>query len=359
MKNSLFFLLSGEHDTLPPAEVLAILESESFTYHDVKSSQKLLTLDASHDCLPLVSKRAGMCETSGQLIFRCKDQQDEIIKRASETDFSQYLESGMNFSVRVLRVFGSSRHLHKLQLQSDLGQTISSLSKSKADLKHPEKEFIGIISEGLFFFGLIASKRQDNKIDQRNPKLRPSSHPSTLKPRLARCFVNLARARKGEIMLDPFCGVGGILIEGGTMGCRVAGSDLDPRMIHKAIRNLKHYNIYPETLMIADGRNLPYFTVSSIATDPPYGRGASTMGSELRVLLREFLSEAKSTLTRDGFLCLASPAEMKIKSLGLEASLKVIESHIIRVHRSLDREVVVFSRKKLSREDRVPWNLYS
>jgi len=359
VNSNLFFLLSGEHETLPAAEVLAILESENFAYSDVALAQKLLTLSADKSCTRAVVERAGMCEAAGLLIFRCRNLENEILEAVTEIPFSHFLGPGDRFSVRIRRVFGSSRHLHKMKLESKIGEIVLSSVESSVDLSESKNEFVGMIGEEHFVFGLVTARRQDHNVNLRRPKERPAFHPSTVQPRLARCLVNLARAKRGEVLLDPFCGVGGILIEAGVMGCRVVGSDLDPRMVSKAFKNLKHFHINPDGLVVADARKAPFIRTVSIATDPPYGRGASTLGADLYRLLREFLNEAQSMLLSDGFLCLASPCDVEIQRLGLDAGLNIIESHLLRVHRSLTREIVVFSHRKKVHEERIPWNLCS
>ncbi len=44
-----------------------------------------------------------------------------------------------------------------------------------------------------------------------------------MSPKLARCMVNLTGVKENDLVLDPFCGTGGILIEAGIMGARVIG----------------------------------------------------------------------------------------------------------------------------------------
>lgn len=360
MNPTLFFILSGEHETLPPAEVMAVLESEGINYKNVRLSPKVLILEAKQDCLPTVVSRAGMCEVAGRLVLECRDNEREIIETAAALPFCDFLQPGDTFSVRVHRVSGSSRHLHKMELQSRIGEVISRLAGgSKVDLKNPEKEFVGVISQGYFVLGHVTAKRQDQGATLRRPQRRPVTHPSTIKPRLARCFVNLSRARKGGLLIDPFCGTGGILIEAGVMGCRAVGLDLDPQMILKASKNLRHFNLEDVGLVVADSRKAPYLEAPSMATDPPYGRGASTQGSELADLLAEFMGEARSVMQHDGFLCIAAPVKIKVKEIGLDAGLNVVEDHVARVHRSLVREVAVFSRRRRKYEEKVPWKSYS
>ncbi|TRO46142.1 hypothetical protein E2P65_06255 [Candidatus Bathyarchaeota archaeon] len=346
MNSRLFFLLSGNHPTLPAAEVLAILEAEKWEYDKVSAKPKILTLNANPKCLHLVKKRAGMCEVAGSLIFQCENSEKKIINKIKQVDFSEYIDSESTFSVRVSRLFGSSEHINKMHLERELGRIIeSSLPLPKVNLKHPDKQFIGIGYIDNFFFGLKKISCKTNSLKARTPKLRPELHPSTIDPLLARCFVNLSRAKANEILLDPFCGVGGILIEGGLLGCQIVGSDIDHVMINKADTNLKHYNVNEASLLIADSRMCPYDYVNSIATDPPYGHGSSTMGIRPKKLMKEFFIEVNRILSRDGHLCIASPTNLNIKSIGLDSGLNIIESHVMRVHKSLVRELVVFNKK--------------
>jgi tRNA (guanine10-N2)-dimethyltransferase len=346
LKSNLFFLLSGKYPTLPAAEVLAILEAEKYEYVEVSTNPKILTLKTNPKCLHSINKRVGMCEAAGNLIFQCENNEEQIFDEIKRVNFSEHIDSKSTFSVRVSRLFGSSKHINKTHLERELGRIIeSSLPLMKVDLKHPDKQFIGISDIDHFFFGLKKISRNINSLKSRTPKHRPALHPSTIDPMLARCFINLARAKTDKILLDPFCGVGGILIEGGLIGCQVVGSDLDYRMINKANTNLKHYGVDYTSLLIADSRMCPYDNVNSIATDPPYGRGSSTMGMRPKKLIKEFFIEVDRILSRDGHLCIASPINVNIKNIGLDIGLNIVESHVMRVHKSLVRELVVFNKK--------------
>jgi tRNA (guanine10-N2)-dimethyltransferase len=344
LKSSLFFLLSGKHPTLPAAEVLAILEAERLRYEDESRNPKILTLKADQKCLNTIKKRAGMCESAGNLIFKCENSKSQILNEIKKVNFSEYIDSENTFSVRVSKLFGSSKHINKMHLEREIGRIItSSLPTMKVNLKQPDKQFIGISNIDHFFFGLKKINCKISNLKSRTPKHRPALHPSTIDPLLARCFINLARAKADKVLLDPFCGVGGILIEGGLLGCQVVGSDIDYEMINKANVNLKHYGVDCTSLLIADSRKCPYEKVHSIATDPPYGRGSSTMGISPRKLIREFFIEVNRILHNDGFVCIASPINVDIKKIGLDSGLNIIENHLIRVHKSLVRELVVFN----------------
>jgi len=344
--NSLFFLLSGEHETLPAAEVLAILESEGYKYQDVRFAPKLLTLTADRSCIEKVVKRAGMCNLGGLTLFQTENCENEIFRRASEVLYLDHLGYKEKFIVRTLRLFGSSRHLDRKRIESVIGGLISAaVPTSIVDPVRYNKEFLGIIGEK-FLFGIVVSRSHRLSLTKHAPKLRPAIHPSTIQPKLARSLVNLARARPGDTFIDPFCGVGGILIEAAAIGCRVVGSDISPEMVKKSLLNFRYLKLEPYGLLVADAKNLPYPRVFSLATDPPYGRASSTHGAEQSTLIRGFLREIKNIIMPGRFLCLASPSNINICRLGYEEGFTLVERHAIRVHKSLTREIAVFSIKK-------------
>jgi tRNA (guanine10-N2)-dimethyltransferase len=179
---------------------------------------------------------------------------------------------------------------------------------------------------------------------ERRPRRRPFFHPTAMPAKLARVMVNLAQPRLGDLVLDPFCGTAGMLVEAGLIGCRVVGFDAKPHMLRGGLKNLKHYGIKPEGVAIADARYPPVAKVDCIVTDPPYGRSASTLGTSTRLIVEDFLSAVREKIPRGRRICMASPKTIRIADIGEKAGFKHIESHFVYVHRSLTREIVVFER---------------
>ncbi len=65
-------------------------------------------------------------------------------------------------------------------------------------------------------------------------------------PKLALSMINLSGAKKGDLILDPFCGIGTIVQEALLLGCRAMGSDIDSLAIQGARENmewLKSHNL--------------------------------------------------------------------------------------------------------------------
>jgi methyltransferase family protein len=137
----------------------------------------------------------------------------------------------------------------------------------------------------------------------------------------ARLLVNLVTAVEGATFLDPFAGVGGVVIEAVESGYRVLSCDCDPALRRGlSALGLRH--------SIADARTLPLATeaIDAIATEPPYDAQA-----EAAVL--ESLAEMHRVLKRGGrlaLMCAARQADglrQRASALGLRVFL---DSHINR-----------------------------
>jgi len=162
--------------------------------------------------------------------------------------------------------------------------------------------------------------------------------------KLARCMVNLAQPKAGDIVLDPFCGTATMLMEAGLIGCRVVGFDVKRRMVRGSLRNLRHFGVETEGLLVADARHPPIKKVDCIVTDPPYGRSATTLGREIYEIVEHFLSTAEDLIPKGERICIASPKGVEVAKMGAESGFKLVESHSVYVHRTLTREITVLER---------------
>ncbi|HYA55884.1 MAG TPA: DNA methyltransferase [Nitrososphaerales archaeon] len=69
---------------------------------------------------------------------------------------------------------------------------------------------------------------------------KPSPHSDiSLSPRLARTLVNLAGLKPGQILLDPFCGSGTILVEAYSKSLRCLGVDNRASRVQEARENIR------------------------------------------------------------------------------------------------------------------------
>ncbi len=167
---------------------------------------------------------------------------------------------------------------------------------------------------------------------------RPYRHPSMLAPRLARALVNLSRPRAGGILLDPFSGTGGVLIEAKDVGCIPVGVDLDWRMARGSLRNARWAGLVGG-IVRGDARDLPIRRADCVASDLPYGRMSSAMGSTTEELLQRLVEELP------GLLGAGAHAALMVRERVRPASadgVKLLETYLHRVNNALIRKILVY-----------------
>ena len=339
----LFFYLSGEHNTLTYAEVKAILQSEGFNYKNVEVFPQLLCLEANTNCLSSVTRRSSYTKICGVELFRCQVEIGDILQHTKDFFYGKYIKAQESFSVRIKKIDKTSK-IKTIELEKIIGNIILENNDAlKVNLSCPDVYFYGIISKDHFIFGRTETILTKD-FTLRKPSRRPFFHPSALIPKLARCMINLARAKPGVTLLDPFCGTGSILIEAGLIGCRVLGSDVKQKMVRGSMRNLEYFHVPQIEIFVADARKLPLSNIYSVSTDPPYSRSSSTFGLKVEDLVSSFLSNVIDLLPKGGHVSIALPNELKIVKIGESIGYICIEAHLVREHKSLTREIAVLKK---------------
>ena len=338
----LMFVLSGEHPTLPASEATAAIRAERHAYKVHERLDQLLVAETKTEASVLAS-RLAMCREI--CLHLCTAGSGEILDAVGSSDILDLLHHGKTFAVRIRRVKRYSPETNVPDLSKRIADLILSEVEFRVDLVNPQAEVLGILTNDVCALGLTVAKVDRSKFAERKPKLREVFHPGTLMPVMARCMVNLARTPRGGTLLDPFSGVGGILIEAGMIGAKPIGVDIDRRMIEGARRNLEASGMKEYQLMVGDARKLPALEVDAVATDPPYGRQATTAGLELKELYEQALPSIAGVLKRKRYACITSPAGLELEEIAAGAGLRMIELHEQRVHKTLTRRIYVFRRK--------------
>jgi len=353
----LFFLLSGENKSLPAAEVKAILEAEGYNYKNATAFDQVLRLESDLESVKVVQIRSAYTRVCAQELLVANATYAEILQETEKTDFKAVLKPGETFVVRINRIKNyADTEINTMTLEIKLGGQILRQTKgTRVNLKNPDKTFIGIITDNRLILGLKLTDITSKTFSERRPRKKPFFHPSAMPSKMARCMVNLTHAKAESILLDPFCGTGTSLIEATFIGCRAVGIDAQRRMVLGTKKNLAFFNIAAEGLVLADSRKIPLFKVDAVVTDPPYGRSSSTLKSTTKQLVEEVLASAYTLLWVGQRICIALPIQVNgygekdhmakdidefIKKLGF----KTIESHLVYIHSSLTREIMVYEK---------------
>jgi tRNA G10 N-methylase Trm11 len=122
-------------------------------------------------------------------------------------------------------------------------------------------------------FGKIVEKCDYKEIENRDMKKPVRRQELSISPRLAKILINLSGVKKGETLLDPFCGIGTVLQEALLQGIKVVGVDRDKNAIEGAKKNLEwfRFNKMKYLLVNNDSTKVRTQKVNAIATEPDLG----------------------------------------------------------------------------------------
>ena len=312
--------LSGEHPSLPFAELDCIGRV-------IAAGQQVAVLECPD---PTLTRRLSLTHAVLEYIGECRAGKDEVAELL--TDLSLSTEG--TFAVRVRKVFGNKMEASSKELEALIGAHVT----GNVSLSHPGTVFRLIVSGDRCYFGRLLFPVDRGSFELRNPGKREFFHPGVMMPRIARALVNIACVRPGEVMLDPFCGTGGMLIEARLVGAVAIGSDMDFFMVSGSRRNLTSAD-----LLLADAASLPLRdeSVDAVVTDMPYGQSVSILGESMECLYLDVLGEIRRVLKPGRRAVLVTHRDI---SPLVEGYLKIEQFHEQRVHKSLTRRILVLKK---------------
>jgi tRNA (guanine10-N2)-dimethyltransferase len=244
--------------------------------------------------------------------------------------------SNGSFAGRAKRIF--TENSKSSCSQQEFERLIGAMIEGPVDLANPHTEFRAIVSGDRCYFGRVLYHLDRGGYDQRNPGKRPFFHPGVMMPRMARTLVNLSCVRDEGLLLDPFCGTGGLLIESSILGIRSIGSDFDPLMLRGSQKNTGDAD-----LVRADASSLPFCDGSfdAVVTDFPYGQSVCILKTDTMDRLYDSALQEIRRVLRTG--CRAVVVTHRDISDIARRHFTVLQQHEQRVHKSLTRRVLVLA----------------
>lgn len=353
----LAFELSGEHETLPKAEVFACLDALRVAYEERMSLGRVLVVDAQlspeSELLDVLAERLGMTHNIYEVKGMSKlAEKEAILKIVENADLDAVMKKEDTFAVRVRVTHKSSLYSGREEFPTMVGACIKRKGYT-VDLENPTKTFVLLLTAQTCFFCLLLHSIDKKQFEEKKPRLRPFFAPGVIIPKIARALVNLSGVKDKELFLDPFCGTGGILIEAGMIGVRTIGADVQNKMMKGAKDNLKFFGLSGD-LIVSDATKMPLKdnSVDALATDLPYGRSSlvSGLGSSksrsifLEQLYQDALDEIYRVLKtgRKAVIVSNSPSFLYIYP---KHGFQLLERHTYRVHKSLNRYITVLEKE--------------
>ncbi len=318
-------LTGGFHPEMPLAEArnlgVEVEEEESnMVVGEIDDWKRLKRLGYSH----LVLQYLGKIGIDDELPFDAEEQiQGSFAARFKKVNFS-----GDFFGVK-------KKVLEKLNPYIE-----------GVDLDNPDTTLYFLLSGENIYCGRLLHEFDASEFKERESESRPFSRPVSLPPREARCWVNLTGIEKDERLLDPFCGTGGIIIEGGLMGCEVYGSDSEGKMVSGCRRNMNHYDVDGEIRKCEVQKLSKVWDkkFDAVVTDPPYGRASKVSGKELKELYGDALDQIHEILVERGKCVIGAPRRLNIEDLVENSRFKQRKKFKEKVHGDLTREVFVLEK---------------
>lgn len=197
-----------------------------------------------------------------------------------------------------------------------------------------------------------------------------------LPPKLSQILINLCSPSLEGIIIDPFCGSGGLLMEAGLMGYRAEGSDINPKMTECAKLNTQwlqqNYHSSPITILPscdATKRNYDHLEYY-IATEGFLGENFTTQPTTQQVLNQkpilerlyiDFFTNLRQQKSQPSAISMCAPYWIlnhqevtldiidEIGKLGYNYSeFKSVRSQVLRYYRpgqNTGRQILLFSSK--------------
>ncbi len=313
----LLFELSGEHPDLPVAELACVgtlLDRRTqVAVAECPDPGKTSRLALTH----VVSEYLGECEATKEALA-------DLLRDLS-------LTTDRPFVGRVKKVHSAGMETPQLELERMIGGMI----RGPVSLKNPEEEYRALVSDNRCYFGRVIDRIDRGAFEYRNPMRRPFFHPGVMMPRTARAIVNLSLVSEGEMLCDPFCGTGGILLEAESIGVATVGSDFDPMMVEGCRQNLPKAPV-----ILADATNLPFAdaSIDAVVTDLPYGQSVRIRADSMDGLYAGAFAEIRRILRPGRRAVIVTHRDVTPIAA---REFDILETHLQRVHKSLTRRIMV------------------
>lgn len=185
-------------------------------------------------------------------------------------DFSSNSEEILDYLKKRFRneKFKATRKQLSGKIKMQDGETKNFISSKLID-----EQYIFIDIKNRNYFARVTGMSDYEEIEKRDIEKPVRRGKLSISPRLAKIMINLSEVKKGETLLDPFCGIGAVLQEGLLQGIKIIGIDIDSDAINGARKNLEWNNFKKEEykLIVGDSRRIKISFVKGIATEPDLG----------------------------------------------------------------------------------------
>ncbi len=270
-----FFIL-GRNPELSRHEVIEFLKARNREFTETFFEENFLVLNFPDDEKIDIQEFGGVMwlgpvTTEGTIEDLAKDiEEDEIVP----ADKFSYAVFG-NQDIQIIKDKFKKRK--KKAVVKHGKRLIKFQDGSKQEI--PNADFYLFYHEfkGTIYFGRATQDYNDSDVKNRDMNKPVRRESLAISPRLSKILVNLSGAKPRDLLLDPFCGIGGILQEALVKKMNVHGIDKDKDATVGAKKNVEwlksEYDIKNNCKVEnIDSRKAPDLQFAAVATETPLGK---------------------------------------------------------------------------------------
>ncbi|MFH0711840.1 MAG: hypothetical protein V1889_01910 [archaeon] len=278
-----FFIL-GRNPELSKTEIIEFLKAREKTHKEILFEKNILILETSEEEKLDIQEFGGTLHL-GKIISEGANEQ--ILKYIDENE----IVPADKFSYTVLG--NQNPEILKNKFKSEKKKAIIKHSKKQIKFQNGKKQEFPKVDFYILYHSQppttncqlptkvylgIADQNYDNTEIKKRDMQKPTRRESlAISPRLSKILINLSGAKPNDLLLDPFCGIGGILQEALIKKINAHGVDKDKSATENAEKNLKwltqKYKI-ENTYKIENknSQNISGIPFTTIATEAPLGK---------------------------------------------------------------------------------------
>lgn len=307
-----FIFIKGKNEELSRFEIISYLNSRKYNYEIKNNSKEFLVISLSDeiDLHKMMESLGGTLKIAKVMFCIRKEEIESKLDRIELRNIFRTMNRKMVFGVSVhsekdpYKVYKLIGNYFKKRLKQEgisskyfgferkRKPQLTNVEVIKKNLIEESAEILACQFENKFYIGTtqyVHNPFEFQKRDVGRPRQRTIF---SISPRLSNILINLSGAREGDILLDPFCGIGTIIQEAVLRGIRIRGIDIDEKCIEAAKENLKwlsrEYKLnlgnLDEKIIVGDARKLnEHFennSIDAIATEPYLGPPLKSKPSE-------------------------------------------------------------------------------
>tara|TARA_B100001750_G_C15452649_1_gene569800 strand:- start:402 stop:1397 length:996 start_codon:yes stop_codon:yes gene_type:complete len=330
MGNEYLFELGGENEHLAKFEAKELLKNENYEPRIGFEETKIITFKLSRKLKADIVQRLGMTKRISRIVLQTDEKNvSDALEEINKIEIGK-----KSFAIRGIGSTAKSERKNAILI----GEKIP--KENKINLEKPDVKILYYTGTKTII-SIAETKLQTayKKCLEHHVKYRPYFSPISIHPRIARSMINLSKCSPDGIIIDPFCGTGGILIEGADIGMDTIGIDISPRMVENTVGNLKHFGFVGE-IKEGDIIILKDEKFDAIVTDPPYGISSSSNKEDIGILLNRTMQIFSDSLKSGQRVVIAvSDPELIISN-----NFNVVHRFEWYIHKSLTRYILVLER---------------